>query len=666
LAQPLDGGLMKAFLITFIFFEIFFCNINTLYANQQQIEGVINHDTTWEGNILIVNNIIVNEGVILTIKPGTKIYFKHYRGYKEPSKRLEIDVYGTIIAQGTPNSPIYFTSDAEKPQNGDWSMIHLEKSFNSKFEYCVIEFAQQGLNVWNSDPIISHCVIRWNNWEGLYFESYCKPIIENTQIYENGYNGLAAEQFNTITMKQCEVYRNGTNGIHIDASTGEIIQCNVHENSANGISVDDSGILKIYGTIIKNYNDCAIGYGQGINSVQVSNVNLDYNKICGSYEEIQSSISPIEQINIGFQPTDSYFLGYIPGDVNLDKYNYVYPDYDITRKVIKKIGKGLGLSWSLAWDGQYIWSANLDGNIYKIDPETGNIIKEYNTSFFSQPWGMTFDGENLWIVDFAQKKLFKFDINTGQILSSFPTPDPNGGCKGITWDGNYLYVLGWTSSVIYKIDRDGNLIDTVILERGGGGGITWDGKSFWVSDQTKILKYDKSGKLVGWIYSASEGTWDLTWDGKYLWASQRTNENWNDAKIFKVQILNDNLQKIVPEIQVNGSFGQVSVNNNESNFISISLINYGMEGINADWWLAADTPFGFYFYSYLQKSWLQNTIPVYQGPLFSIADVDLLSVSNLPQGKCTVYFGVDTMQDGKLTFEELSYDYIEINIIGQE
>ncbi len=86
------------------------------------------------------------------------------------------------------------------------------------------------------------------------------------------------------------------------------------------------------------------------------------------------------------------------------------------------------------------------------------------------------------------------------------------------------------------MDRNGNLIGTIQLDAGGGGGIAWDGSHFWVP-AGKIIKYDTQGYAVGWIYPASEGTWDLTWDGQYLWAAQRTNENWGDAKIFALEVL---------------------------------------------------------------------------------------------------------------------------------
>lgn len=50
--------------------------------------------------------------------------------------------------------------------------------------------------------------------------------------------------------------------------------------------------------------------------------------------------------------------------------------------------------------------------------------------------------------------------------------------------------------------------------------------------------------FIGEIYAASEGTWYLSWDGQYLWATQRTNENWQDAKLYQIEIIDTT---IIPE-----------------------------------------------------------------------------------------------------------------------
>ena len=129
---------------------------------------------------------------------------------------------------------------------------------------------------------------------------------------------------------------------------------------------------------------------------------------------------------------------------------------------------------------------------------------------------------------------------TGEIIYSFDSPNPQeGGCKGLAWDGTYLCVMGWVEPVIYKMTTSGDLVNTIRLQRGGGGGLAWDGEAFWVPGGRGILRYNNQGEAIGCIYPASEGTWDLAWDGTYLWAAQRTNENWSDAKIYQLEILDD-------------------------------------------------------------------------------------------------------------------------------
>ena len=519
--------------------------------NIHEVHGEISVDTDWFGEILITDTVIVQPNIKLHIHPGTKVRFAHYRGYREPEKKLSLIVQGQIIANGTASNPIYFTSDAPDPQNGDWSMIRLiSNTAQSEFNWCVFEFAQHGLNIWKSSPFLSHVVFRWNNWEGIYFESYTAPTIVWCQIYENGYNGLAAEQLNTIDMDYCEVWRNGTSGIHIDNSTAEIKRSIIHDNQAHGLSVDNNSTLYAYGDKIYDNNACGIGFGEGTNTVYVSNNQIFNNggggNICGPVITVATSFMPPSAIDIGFTPDMSYALAYIPGDPVHDQYLYVYPD-DETRLIVKKIGTGLGLTWSIAYHNNAVWTSTLQGSIYQLDPVTGAVLDSFIPSgsptwgSLSQPWGMAFDDEGyMWIVDFAERKLFKINPATHQIVFSVDTPNASaGGCKGLVWDGQYLNVMGWVTPTIFKMTKQGILAESISLDNGGSGGLAWDGQFYWVPTKGRIVKYDSHGRQVGWIYAASEGTWDMAWANNFLWATQRTNENWKDAKIFQLKILND-------------------------------------------------------------------------------------------------------------------------------
>lgn len=506
---------------------------------QQIAGGHLAEDTIWYGDILVVNDIYVPEGVTLTIEPGTTVQFKHYRGYQEPEKRIGMEIDGTIIAQGEPDRPIYFTSDADDPQNGDWRMIRVLESDDSIFDHVVVEFGQQGLNFWGGKPKIHNSVVRWNNWEGIYFESYAQGEIVNSHIYQNGYNGMAAEQYNDLVIDGCIFEKSGTHGIHLDATSAIVKSTQLLDNGAGGLSVDNGGSVIAKG-VLSSRNGEGITAGEGDNTVQLGNVQVTANRncqICCSSTQIEDATPIPEQIIFDFSPDMSYELGYTPGDEKLDQYAYVYDAVDDTRAVVKQIGEGLGLTWAVAWDGEAVWTASLWAEYYRIDPDSGEILSHFQGPG-SQIWGLTFDGEHLWALDFAERMIYEVDPDSGKTLSQFPSPDPDNGCKGLTWDGQYLYVAGWATDFIYIMDREGNLMGTIDKEGDWGvGGLAWDGEYFWSPGGKGIVRSTKDGEVLGWIYTASEGTWDMAWGDGLLWASQRTNENWSDAKIYGIEIL---------------------------------------------------------------------------------------------------------------------------------
>ncbi len=514
--------------------------------------GEISKNETWGGKIFITGAISVPKGVTLTIEPGTTIAFKPSRDYKRPDK-LGMNIFGTIKAVGTPDKQITFPSADRNPQNGDWSMIHLAGKTGSIFKYVIVEFGQQGINLWQSDAVISHSIIRWNNWEGLYAESYSTPLIEFNRVYQNGYNGMAMEQFNKAVVRNNLFEKNGTHGLHVDASEATVENNILKENGAAGLSLDDASTVTATNNSMLNNTINGIMCGEGNNKLTLINY-----KIVAKDNPLRCPDSVItknepgdgaSEIAFDYPDTKVFDLGYTPGDRVKDKYQYVYPD-DETRRIVKKIGTGLGLTWSLAMDGKNVWAATLSGDVYKLDGDTGKILKQFKVNS-AQPWGMAFDGTNLWLTDFAEKRTYSVDPETGKELFSFPNPDQTRGAKGLTWDGQYLYIMGWTTSIVYKMDRQGKLMSQFKLKDiDGGGGLTWDGHYFWIPVDNRIGKFDKTGKLLGAIYIASEGTWDLAWEnadnkyGGYLWASQRTNENWfDDEKIYKLEIVNDRIAK---------------------------------------------------------------------------------------------------------------------------
>ena len=125
-------------------------------------------------------------------------------------------------------------------------------------------------------------------------------------------------------------------------------------------------------------------------------------------------------------------------------------------------------------------------------------------------------------------------------------------------------------------------------------------------------------------------------------------------------------QTLAPDIKVNGSDGPITLNYSNTLSLTVALDNDGQTD-NADWWLAVDAPSGLYFYTF--SGWRTDWVPGYQGPLFYLDSLELLRGTpdkvfpiSAP-GIYTLYFGVDTVMDGYVTWESVYYDTVVVNVI---
>lgn len=126
-----------------------------------QKTGSIDQNENWEGAIRITGDLSIQQGVTITIKPGTIVFVsarsddqhtgnpapKDNYNPKDPVKdenyvrnRVEIFNHGSLIARGTKEQPIIITSDASNPQSDDWigPMTHHEGQL--EFERVIIEY----------------------------------------------------------------------------------------------------------------------------------------------------------------------------------------------------------------------------------------------------------------------------------------------------------------------------------------------------------------------------------------------------------------------------------------------------------------------------------------------------------------------------------------------
>jgi len=78
------------------------------------VEGTIDKDTVWtllDSPFVVCQNVTIMEGVTLTIEHGVEVRFG--------GGPFTIIVNGRLIAEGTMEKPIKFTSNKESPEAGE-------------------------------------------------------------------------------------------------------------------------------------------------------------------------------------------------------------------------------------------------------------------------------------------------------------------------------------------------------------------------------------------------------------------------------------------------------------------------------------------------------------------------------------------------------------------
>ena len=118
----------------------------------------------------------------------------------------------------------------------------------------------------------------------------------------------------------------------------------------------------------------------------------------------------------------------------------------------------------------------------------------------------------------------------------------------------------------------------------------------------------------------------------------------------------------IPEIKANGAVGTVSVAPGDNVSITVTLAPGDALGLDADWWVVAETGFGWYRYNVGTASWQPGQAVTYQGPLFELATREVLNMSTLPEGFYTFYFGTDMIMNGSFDAGETFLSDVNVSI----
>lgn len=161
----------------------------------------ITENTIWEASCTyyVDRDIDITNDAILTIEPGTVIKF---------AQGMELTVSdagsstGNIIAVGTKDQMILFTSQAQAPSKGDWDGIWLYSGCNaSKFDYCKIEYAGD---------------YKWSSGSGAITSNYANNTTIDNCLFENN------DDYGVRIYQNRTALSSFTNNVFIDNTTGDL------------------------------------------------------------------------------------------------------------------------------------------------------------------------------------------------------------------------------------------------------------------------------------------------------------------------------------------------------------------------------------------------------------------------------------------------------------
>lgn len=150
--------------------------------------------------------------------------------------------------------------------------------------------------------------------------------------------------------------------------------------------------------------------------------------------------------------------------------------------------------------------------------------------------------------------------------------------------------------------------------------------------------------------------------GNYVWHCHILSHEEHD--MMRPFTVVDNTVAITPTIKANTAQGTLTISSADELTVTANLNPGNNVGTNADWWVAAETAAGFYHWSSNSTPWLwQPTLAAtYQGPVGAVRETVIFNASTLTPGTYTLYFGLDTVMDGLVTYDHLIFDSVEVTV----
>ena len=252
-------------------------NVTPATENKTVTEN-ITVNTTWKSsNTYIVDGNISVDGATLTIEPGTVIKFK---------ENSELDIGysssgSSLIANGTSDNPITFTSVADNPSAGDWDYIYFgDGATNSSMSYCNISYGG-GYNAYAGMIQMDDCHVSFDHCDIQHSENYGIVLEGNAYFTSFTNNNFSDISNHPIKLDANSAHTVGTGNTYTTSSSTKGILVNGGTyNKADETWLKQSVPYVIDGTVyIQNTSGAKLNIEAGttISFTKGSQIEVGYN-----------------------------------------------------------------------------------------------------------------------------------------------------------------------------------------------------------------------------------------------------------------------------------------------------------------------------------------------------------------------------------------------------
>ncbi len=216
---------------------------------------IIKADTVWKGETVIEEDVLIPEGITVTVRSGAVISILPSESTKTDPEYMspltEITVRGRLVVEGDESSPVVFRLE-ETGERGKWAGIIVDGG-TVIMDWCRIQDAETGINIVGGSLKIRHSSIQNNRYGLIAHGRHTAVQLTKTRITGNSYGMFelagAAVEYSEVYIKdniKKDMFFYGSTGLYKTLPDDSVNTGSFYMRDSGSCRGINSGLLEEY------------------------------------------------------------------------------------------------------------------------------------------------------------------------------------------------------------------------------------------------------------------------------------------------------------------------------------------------------------------------------------------------------------------------------------